>query len=65
MKWETVAVDFSTVSFEMLLLHLMINMSCQEKTFPMSYANNLSLVVRKPDFRICKNKDADQPRGNR
>ena len=25
----------------------------------------LSLVMRKPDFRICENKDADQLRGNR
>ena len=25
----------------------------------------LSLVVRKPDFCICENKDADQLRGNR
>ena len=24
-----------------------------------------SLVIRKPDFCICENKDADQPRGNR
>ena len=27
--------------------------------------NHLSLVVRKPDFCICENKDADQLRGNR
>ena len=25
---------------------------------------NMSLVMRKPDFRICENKDADQLRGN-
>ena len=25
----------------------------------------MSLVVRKPDFRICENKDTDQLRGNR
>ena len=25
----------------------------------------MSLVVRKPVFRICENKDADQLRGNR
>ena len=25
----------------------------------------MSLVMRKPDFRICENKDADQLRGNR
>ena len=27
--------------------------------------SNLSLVVRKPAFCICENKDADQLRGNR
>ena len=26
---------------------------------------SLSLVMRKPDFCICENKDADQLRGNR
>ena len=26
---------------------------------------NMSRVVRKPDFCICENKDADQLRGNR
>ena len=34
-----------------------------------AYNNNtnhkLSRVVRKPDFCICENKDADQLRGNR
>ena len=25
----------------------------------------MSLVMRKPDFRICENKDTDQLRGNR
>ena len=27
--------------------------------------NQLSCIVRKPDFCICENKDADQLRGNR
>ena len=27
--------------------------------------NEMSLVMRKPDFCICENKDADQLRGNR
>ena len=27
--------------------------------------HNMSHVVRKPDFCICENKDADQLRGNR
>ena len=26
---------------------------------------DMSLVMRKPDFCICENKDADQLRGNR
>ena len=29
------------------------------------YRVHLSLVMRKPDFCICENKDADQLRGNR
>ena len=34
--------------------------------FPTKYITvYLSLVMRKPDFRICENKDADQLRGNR
>ena len=32
---------------------------------PFSSVNNLSRDVRKPDFCICENKDADQLRGNR
>ena len=30
-----------------------------------SSQRDMSLVMRKPDFRICKNKDAGQLRGNR
>ena len=33
--------------------------------FHMNCLYDLSLVMRKPDFCICKNKDADQLRGNR
>ena len=34
--------------------------------FPLGdVSNNLSLVMRKPDFCICENKDADQLRGDR
>ena len=33
--------------------------------FKMVVASNMSLVVRKPVFCICKNKDADQLRCNR
>ena len=29
------------------------------------FRKHLSLVMRKPTFCICENKDADQPRGNR
>ena len=28
-------------------------------------SNNMSLFMRKRNFCICENKDADQPRGNR
>ena len=31
----------------------------------LDYQNLMSRVVRKPDFFICENKDADQLRGNR
>ena len=33
--------------------------------FPRSYGPYFSRVMRKPDFCICENKDADQLRGNR
>ena len=33
--------------------------------FPKVAMHQMSLVVRKPDFCICENKDADQLRGNR
>ena len=29
------------------------------------FKKQMSLVMRKPDFRICENKDADQLRGDR
>ena len=29
------------------------------------YFSDMNLVMRKPDFCICENKDADQLRGNR
>ena len=29
------------------------------------YEAHMSLAMRKPDFCICENKDADQLRGNR
>ena len=35
------------------------------KYFMISHRKNMSRVVRKPDFCICENKDADQLRGNR
>ena len=34
-------------------------------TFILCYLHNMRRVVRKPDFCICENKDADQLRGNR
>ena len=33
--------------------------------FPWHRSYDLSLVMRKPAFCICENKDADQLRGNR
>ena len=36
-----------------------------ENLFELYEAYNLSLVLRKPAFCICENKDADQLRGNR
>ena len=33
-------------------------------TLDLQYSNQLSLVMRKPDFCICENKDADQLRGD-
>ena len=33
--------------------------------FNLSNESYMSLVLRKPTFRICENKDADQLRGNR
>ena len=32
---------------------------------PVPRQYDMSLVMRKPDFCICENKDADQLRGNR
>ena len=32
---------------------------------PLEFAMKMSLVMRKPAFCICENKDADQLRGNR
>ena len=33
--------------------------------YRMKHLSQMSLVVRKPAFCVCKNKDADQLRGNR
>ena len=33
--------------------------------FCLEQVSHLSLAMRKPDFCICENKDADQLRGNR
>ena len=43
--------------------HLKTNISlCTMSTG--RYNSNMSLVMRKPAFSICENKDADQLRGN-
>ena len=36
-----------------------------DATLPIVYADYMSLIMRKPAFCICENKDADQLRGNR
>ena len=43
-------------------------LNTERRTINCNIAANIiikSLVMRKPDFRICGNKDADQLRGNR
>ena len=42
---------------------LMIQLICDP--VPFNDIHYLSRIVRKPDFRICENKDADQLCGNR
>ena len=42
-----------------------INKNQQYTNLVKERLRKLSLVVRKPSFCICKNKDADQLRGNR
>ena len=47
-------------------LHCLPGLSVQKlKKTTIIYIVNLSLVMRKPAFCICENKDADQLRGNR
>ena len=44
----------------------LVSISKHLKETPQSHTvSNLSRDVRKPDFCICENKDADQLRGNR
>ena len=55
---------------KMLLLYLIVLNICLALKFksPLSYKTSpeikLSIVMRKPDFCICENKDADQLRSN-
>ena len=49
-----------------LAIRLIRAISCDYSTFhPLKDGLQLSCVMRKPDFCLCKNKDADQLRGNR
>ena len=43
----------------------LLKSSVEKKKGPPLCSCDLSLVVRKPGFCICENKDADQLRGNR
>ena len=43
---------------------MVLCVACYWCQFPIVCADNLSLVMRKPAFCICENKDADQLRGN-
>ena len=43
----------------------LISLSISVLASPFHCAGNMSLVMRKPAFCICENKDADQLRGNR
>ena len=48
------------------LLHLLvIHLNVQTSIFNTRMSFHMSLVIRKPAFCICENKDADQLRGNR
>ena len=44
------------------LVHDMVQTQSRIET---SDTRNMRIVMRKPDFCICENKDADQLRGNR
>ena len=46
-----------------VVLFLIVRLSVLRKTI--LTLNNMSLVMRKPSFCMCENKDADQLRGNR
>ena len=56
-----IVVNWSTES-DLLLTVIIKGMSTQEEV---GWVCCMSHVVRKPVFRICENKDADQLRGNR
>ena len=47
------------------MLILTCNIATLDPTFQVAIWDYRSLVMRKPDFCICENKDADQHRGNR
>ena len=53
---------FSTLTCNLAILFALDNVTL-DRWFPAN--KDLSLVMRKPAFCICENKDADQLRGNR
>ena len=52
-------------TFESLVLHRQENKNTSKRNSGGVVLYNMSLVMRKPDFCICENKDADQLRGYR
>ena len=44
---------------------ILLNYKDRLESFNFEFRNYMSLVMRKPDFCICENKDADQLHGNR
>ena len=74
MEIETIGIILSKRETIKLLIRLCGYAACYSHRFKadffnhtahaISHENNMSLVVRKPAFFICENKDADQLRGN-
>ena len=58
--------DFGRLShISKLLLHTILLLAEENQHTLCCILSKMSLIMRKPDFGICENKDADQLRGNR